>query len=90
MTTKCVKCQIELSPEWIWKKRKFCSECFEKEKAFTQEIREFRNETLQQLRNTVSHSRKGKYRKQPWGFHIEADKKYNTSYIPKAKLLNLT
>ena len=36
------------------------------------EIRKFYQQTIDGLKNTVSHSRKGKPHRQPWGMHIES------------------
>jgi len=37
------------------------------------QIRSFYYETIRDLKNTVSHSRKGKPQKKPWGMHLEKE-----------------
>ena len=75
----CKDCGCRLPGEWIDKGRRFCSRCYRKKKGLEEkpdqrisnEIKTFYFQTVQSLKSTVSHSRKGIPHKQSWGFHIE-------------------
>ena len=92
-TTKCKDCGVELTPEWIRLGRKTCRECrkkYLKNQGLTREIRQFFREEIGSLQGTVSHSRKGKPHKQPWGFYIVHSMPRDRNRITKKKLLGLS
>ena len=84
--TKCLDCGEDLSQLWIEQGRPLCARCHYKRvgkeplpeiqedkgaTAKTKEIRGFYHGEIREMRKLVSLSRKGKPRKQAWGFHIE-------------------
>jgi hypothetical protein len=74
---KCRKCGEILGELWIERGRKYCLRCHKEmtgapiiQRITSGEIMGFYKASIAMLKDNVSHSKKGKPQKQPFGFHI--------------------